>query len=224
MISPLIAVALTAITSVVASIGPAVAEFCANVLPRLAPLLEKGMDILRMVEKIADTVSHAMGIFTGTDTTGDVGDRALQASDKGITPDQFENHADYMNALRHVDLDPDKSAKLTDVQKVISGLAVAGHGLDDKFGSPEGTMGNLFWLAAANPEYFNADKLTQYLKTGQDIMSIVDYFDGKLGGGESLEVEDGLVQLDKSINPDADEKSIREQIYAAADTVQGSGR
>jgi len=224
MISPLIAVALTAITSVVASIGPAVAEFCASVLPRLAPLLEKGMDILRMVEKIADTVSHAMGIFTGTDTTGDVGDRALQASDKGITPDQFENHADYMNALRHVDLDPDKSAKLTDVQKVISGLAVAGHGLDDKFGSPEGTMGNLFWLAAANPEYFNADKLTQYLKTGQDIMSIVDYFDGKLGGGESLEVEDGLVQLDKSINPDADEKSIREQIYAAADTVQGSDR
>ena len=224
MAFPIFAAAISAVAYVVSSIGPAVAEFCASVLPRLAPLLEKGMDILRMVEKIADTVSHAMGIFTGTDTTGNVGDRALQASDKGITPDQFENHADYMNALRHVDLDPDKSAKLTDVQKVVSGLAVAGHGLDDKFGSPEGTMGNLFWLAAANPEYFNADKLTQYLKTGQDIMSIVDYFDGKLGGGESLEVEDGLVQLDKSINPDADEKSIRQQIYAAADSVQGAGR
>ena len=224
MAFPIFAAAISAVAYVVSSIGPAVAEFCASVLPRLAPLLEKGMDILRMVEKIADTVSHAMGIFTGTDTTGDVGDRALQASDEGITPDQFENHADYMNALRHIDLDPDKSAKLTDAQKIVSGLAVAGRGLDDKFGSPEGTMGNLFWLAAANPEYFNADKLTQYLKTGQDIMSIVDYFDGKLGGGESLEVEDGLVQLDKNINPDADEKSIREQIYAAADTVQGAGR
>jgi len=224
MIFPFIAVAFSAVASVVASIGPAVAGFCANVLPRLAPLLAKGMDALRVVEKIANTVSHAMGIFTGTDTAGDIGDRAIQASDKGITPDQFENHADYMNTLRHIALDPDKSAQLTDAQKIVSGLAVAGRGLDDKFGSPEGTMGNLFWLAAANPDYFSADKLTQYLKTGQDMMSIVDYFDGKLGGGESLEVEDGLVQLDKSIQPDADEKSIRQQIYAAADSVQGAGR
>lgn len=220
MIFPLIGVAFTAIASAVTSIGPAVAGFCANVLPKIAPLLEKGLEILRVVGNIASTVSQVIGIFKSDESTEDIGDRAIQAADKGITPDGYETHGDYMNALRNFELDPEKSAKLTEPQKIMSGLAVAGRGLDEKFDTPEGTMGNLWVMAAAKPEYFTADKLTQYLKTGQDIMSIADYFEGKLGGGESLEVEDKLVELDKSTAPEQEEKSIRSQIYAAAEAVQ----
>lgn len=224
MIFPLIGVAFTAVASAVTSIGPAVAGFCANVLPKIAPLLEKGLEILRVVEGIANTVSQVMGIFNSHETAENIGDRAIQAADKGLTPDQFENHGEYMSALRDFELDPAKSEKLSDSQKIVSGLAVAGRGLDEKFGSAEGTMGNLWWLAAAKPDYFAADKLTQFLKTGQDIMSIVDYFEGKLGGGESLEVEDKLVELDKKMSPDTEEKSIREKIYATATSVQESAR
>ena len=220
MVFPLIAAAFSAVVSTVASIGPAVAGFCANVLPKIAPLLEKGIDILRMVENVASTVAQVMNIFNPGETAENIGDRALQAVEKGITPDQFDDHADYMNALRGVELDPEKSKALSLPEKIISGLAVAGHGLDDKFGTPEGTMGNLWLLAAAKPDYFDAGKLGQYLKTGQDILSVVDYFEGKLGGGESLEVEDKLVALDQEAAPDKDEQSIRAQIYATADAVQ----
>lgn len=223
MIFPLIGMAFTAIASAVTSIGPAVAGFCANVLPKIAPLLEKGLEILKVVEGIANTVSQVMGIFNSNETAENIGDRAIQAAERGVTPEQFEKHDDYMSALRDLTLDPEKSARLSEPQKIMSGLAVAGRGLDEKFGSPEGTMGNLWWLAAAKPDYFVADKLTQFLTTGQDIMSIVDYFEGKLGGGESLEVEDKLVELDKSTSPDQEEKSIRSQIYAAAEAVQKQG-
>ncbi len=220
MVFPIIVAAFSAVVATVSSIGPAIAGFCANVLPKIVPLLEKGMEILRMVENIANTVSKAMDIFNENDTAEYIGDRAIQAAEGGITPDQFENHSDYMNALRNFDLNPEKSKDLTAAQMIVSGLAVAGRGLDEKFGSPEGTMGNLWWLAAAKPDYFVADRLTQFLKTGQDILSIVEYFAGKLGGGESLEVEDKLVELDKNMNPDSDEKSIRDKIYAARDAVQ----
>jgi hypothetical protein len=224
MIFPLIGIAFTAIASAVTSIGPAVAGFCSNVLPKIAPLLEKGLEILRVVEGIANTVSQAIGIFKSNETAEIIGDRAIQAADMNITPDLFENHDEYMTALRDFELDPEKSAKLSNAQKIVSGLAVAGRGLDEKFGNPEGTTGNLWWLAAAKPEYFVADKLTQFLKTGQDIISIVDYFEGKLGGGESVEIEDTLVNLDKKMTPDAEEKSIRGRIYEAANAVQEKGR
>jgi hypothetical protein len=223
MVFPIIAAAFSAVTTAVASIGPAVAGFCTNVLPKIVPLLEKGLEILKFVANIANTISTVFGIFNEKETVEDIGDRALQAAEQGITPDEFEDHAGYMDALRNFELDNEKSEKLSPTEKIVSGLAVAGRGLDEKFGTPEGTMGNLWLLAGAKPDYFNAEKLTQLLKTGQDIMSVVDYFEGTLGGGESLEVEDKLVALDKAQSPDQEEKSIRSHIYAAAEAVQKQG-
>ena len=128
-----------------------------------------------------------------------------------------------MDVLRAFDLNSGKSNTLTPIEKIVAGLAVAGRGLDEKFCTPEGTMGNLWLLASTNPDYFDAERLTQWVKTGQDIMSIVDYFEGKLGGGEALEVEDKLVALDQAESPGQEEKSIREKIYATADAVQQQG-
>lgn len=223
MVSPFIISAFSAVVSAVSSIGPAVAGFCTNVLPKILPLLEKGLELLNTIGNIANTVSTVLGIFNGKDTVEDIGNRAIQAAAQDITPDKFEDHAEYMNALRDFDLNPGKSKTITPIEKTVAGLAVAGRGLDEKFGTPEGTMANLWFLASTNPDYFDAEKLTQWVKTGQDIMSIVDYFEGKLGGGESLEVEDKLVALDQAESPAQEEKSIRAQIYAAADAVQQQG-
>jgi len=217
---PLIVAAFSAVVSVVSSIGPAVVGFCTNVLPKILPLLEKGIEVLRVVENIANTVAQVIGIFNGNETAENIGDRAIQAAEQGVKPDQYGTHTEYMNALREFKLNPEKTTELTDIQKIASGLAVAGRGLDEKFGTPEGTMGKLWWLAAAMPEYFVANKLIEYAKTGQDVTSIFNYFEGKLGTGASLRVEDKLVELDKSMTPDQEEKSIRSQIYAAAEAVQ----
>lgn len=220
MVFPLIAAAFSAVVSVVSSIGPAVAGFCANVLPKLGPLLAQGLDALKLVGQIADTVAHIMGIFKEHESVEDMGDRAIQAAEQGVTPDQFNDHAEYVDTLRNFELDEEKSAKTSPMQKIVSGLAVASAALDEKLNTPEGTAGGLWVLAGANPDYFNADRLTQFLKTGQDIRSIVDYFEGKMGGAESLDVEDELVALDKAAAPEKDEQSIRAQIYGAADSVQ----
>jgi hypothetical protein len=212
-----------AIISIVSTMGPAVAGFCTNVLPKIIPILEKGFEILQKVASVANIISQVFGIFKKDETVEDMGDRGVQAAEKGITPDQFDDHESYLNKLRDFELDPKRSEEMSPIQKIVSGLALAGRGLDEKFGTPEGTMGNLFVLAGVNPEYFNADKLGAFLRTGQDIMSVVDYFEGKLGAGEALEVEDKLVALDKETAPEQDEKSIRSEMYAAAAAVQASG-
>lgn len=214
MIFPIIVAAFTAVASAVTSIGPAVAGFCANILPKIGPLLSKGLDVLKVVEGIANTISQLMGVFKPDEKAEDIGDRAIQAAEKYVTPDQFETNANYMDFLRSFEPNPKRSENITASEKIISGLSIAGRGLDEKFKQPEGTMANLWLLAATKPEYFDAEKLSQLLKSGPDVLSVMDYFEGKLGGGDSLEVEDALVELDKKIKPDADEKSIREKIYA----------
>lgn len=220
---PFIVGAISAVVSAVSSIGPAVAGFCATILPRLAPLLAQGMEAFKVVAQIVDTISLVFGIFKGGENTENMGDRALQAAEQGITPDDFDDHAQYMDALRDFKLDDAKSEKTPVEQKIIAGFALAGRGLDDKFNSPEGTMSSLIPLIAANPLYFSADKLIQILKSGQDIGTIIEYFEGKLGGGEALETEDKLVQMTQTDTSAEDEQSIREKIYGAAEAVQHYG-
>lgn len=217
---PFIAAAFSAVTSVVSSLGPTVVVFCQNVLPKILPILEKGMETLQIVEKIANTVAQVIGIFNHDETVEDIGDRAIQAADQGIKPDRFSTHTEYMDALREWKLDPERTAALTSIQKIVSGLAVAARGLDEKFDAPEGTMGHLWVLAAAQPRYFDTNKLTQFLQTGQDIPNILHYFEGRLNTGASLRMEEKLVELDQVAHPDQDEKSIRSHIYAAAEAVQ----
>lgn len=224
MVFPLLAFLspiVSAVSAAVASIGPAVAGFCANVLPTLAIYIEKGLEVMKMIAQVANTLATAMGIFQPDEAVDDMGDRALQAAEQGIVPDQFDSHAEYVDALRCFDLDPYKN-KDKPLEKIVAGLAVVSSGLDDKLGLAEGTSGQLFPLVGANPDYFSGDRLTQYLKSGQDIAAVADYFAGKLGGAESLDVEDGLVDLEKNRAPEQDDTSIRARLYQAQSAIQAT--
>jgi len=220
MVFPIIAAAISAVASVVSSIGPAVAGFCTQVLPKIVPILQKGMDILKVVENVANQVCQVFGIFNPHETAENLGGRAIQAASDGITPDQFDDFDDYLDALRRIEFNPDQSEKIPIAQKIVAGLALAGKGLDEKLNTPEGTMANLWALVGAKPDYFTADKITAFLKSGQDIMSVVDYFEGKLGAGEALEVEDKLMALDKSATPEKTDPAILADLYSAASAVR----
>lgn len=210
---------VSAVSAAVASIGPAVAGFCTNVLPTLAVYMEKGLEVMRVIAQVANTISTVMGILRPNETVDDMGDRAMQAAAQGMAPEQFDSHADYMDALRSFEFDPELN-KGKPMEKIVAGLAVVSAGMDDKLGMAEGTAGQLFALVGASPDYFSADRLTQYLQSGQDIAAVVDYFAGKLGGAESLDVEDSLVNLEKAHSPEQDDTSIRARLYEAQNTAQ----
>ena len=102
MAFPLIAAAFSAVVSAVSSIGPAVASFCANVLPKLGPLLAQGLEALKVVGQIANTVMQVMSIFKEGESVEDMGDRAIQAAEQGVTPDQFDDTMRRIRAIREV--------------------------------------------------------------------------------------------------------------------------
>lgn len=218
MVFPFIAAAFTAVTSALASIGPVMATFATNVLPTLAPYLAKGLEVMTNVARVAEVVAQILGVFRPGETATDMGERALQAAEKGITPQGFDNHDEYMNALRKFQLDPEKQHD--PIATLISGLAVVSVGMDAKLDLPDGTSGNLWQLVAADGNYFTADKILNLVQTGQNLTDVVSYFTGKLGGAEALQTENQLLKLDKANHPDTNENSLRERMYSAQERVQ----
>lgn len=221
MVIPFIGAALSAVASAVASLGPAVASFAGNVLPTLAPYLAKGLDIMQKVAEVAESVALVTGLLKPGERLSEMGERALHAAASGVTPEQFSSFDEYLMALRQQPLDPDR--KYTSLATLTGGLAVVSAGLDDRLGLSEGAVGGLWPLVAADSDYFTAGKIIQLIRSGQDIGDVVMYFSGKLGGAESLKVEDVLVSLDQALYPDADEDTLRTRVYQTQESCQRAG-
>ena len=212
-----------AVSSVGSAIGSGLSSAAGYLGSALSTALGAGGALLGTVGNIASGLLQGLGLFGKNERTEDMGDRALQAHDKGIIPEKFDNFSQYMESLRSFDLDPQKSKETTPDQKTFKGLEVAGKALEDKYNTPEGSMANVWMLAAANPQYFNANRFESILNSGMDVAAIVDYFEGKLGGGEALEVEDKLVDIDQNANPGKDDNSSRQDVYSAVDVATNIG-
>jgi hypothetical protein len=212
------------VSSFVSSVGSAIssglsaaASWCGE---KFGAVIDAGKNILGTVGGVAGSLLQGLGLWGAKETPEDVGDRALQAHEQSIFPESFERFSEYMEKLRNFDLDPKKTEESTTDQKIFKGLEVAGRALEDKFNAPTGGMANVWVLAGANPEYFTSDRFHSLLNSGVDMASVVDYFEGKLGGGESLEVEDQLVDTDQATYPGKDPQSSRQELYAAVETAK----
>lgn len=220
MIAGGISAAVSAVSTVVSTIGPTVANFCVNVLPRIAPYIEKGIEVLRVVGNIAQAVLQAFAIFKPGETTEEMGDRALQAKDEGITPEGFDSFDDYLARVREQKLDPVKSASFSEVEKVTAGLAIGAAALDKRFNVGDGVMGNLWVLAAASPGFFNAERLTSILGKTTDIGSVIRYFDGKLDLEQAVGVEKKLMEAEKGLSPEKTDKTIIQELNEAGKAMR----
>lgn len=210
---PALPVALAALTHTLASLGPMAANLTA-VLPRLLPYLTRGLEILHTLVTVFESVSRALGIFRPDERLEDLGERALQAAEKGITQDRFATYGDYLDALRR--FEPDPRLERDPLSRALAGLAVASHGILDKLGLRE-MEGELILLVTRASEYFTPEKILQLSRSGELLAGAIAYFTGRLGGAEALEVEDRLLDLDKELHPERDETSLRQALYAIQD-------
>ena len=187
----------------------------------LTTMVSVGGEIVKGVVGVANELMHNLGIFRQDDPPlEDWGDRAMQAHAQQIFPEQFENFSDYLDTLRNFEIDPKKTLKTNDAQKTLKGLEIAGRALEDRFNAPEGSMANVWLLAGSNPEYFTSKRFESIFSAGMDIRQIADYFQGRIGGAEMLDVEDQLVNIDQRTNPGKSESESRKETYSAAEASQ----
>lgn len=202
----------SAVCSAVSSIGSALSSFASGVGMVLTNLIEKFQPIAEAIGKVANALLSGLGILRPNETIEDIGERALQARAQGITIDKFPNFDDYMKALRDIDLDEDLKRTRNPTERMVAGLGLGSLAIEKKFDLPEGSMGALWLLPAANPEYFTADRLGEWIQNGRLAVNIYDYLEQKLSGEESSRFERGL-----SVDMTDAQKSA---LYDALDSAQ----
>lgn len=193
LITSLVSGVATAISATVSKIGSAVLSFAQKVVPVIAQFLEAFKPIAKALGEIASAFLQGAGILQDGESVSDFGERALQASEKGITPDKYENFEDYMRALREFEIDPNKMH--TDTEQIVGGLAVGTLGLEAKTKASHGSLDHIWLWPMVNPSYFTAERMDTLLRSGAlvALSTLGAQFMGKqLSGAEAAELRQKL--------------------------------
>ncbi len=187
----------SAIGSVCSRIGGAVSSFASGVGSVIGGLISGLPAALGTLGKVASAIFQGLGIFKPDEKPPELGDRALQAAEQGITVEKFDNFADYMTELRKFPLDPEKSKKYSESEKMVAGVGVGTMGTEEKFNMASGSLNSMWLLPMANEKYFTPDRMQTLISTGRLGGDVFAYLEKRLSAGETRTLEKRL-----EINPD----------------------
>ncbi len=173
--------------------------------------------IIAKVVSVAQTVFSALGVFKPNEKVKEVGDRAIQADESGIDRSKFENHEEYMEALRDFDLDPERSEEISSEEKQAMGVAVGTQGVAEKYDIK--IDGETWVCVAKSPDYFTPDRITALVEKGIDMKTVTDYFQDKLGPTQSVNVEKTLMEVDRKIEPESNNSDLYSQLDQVRDLM-----
>ena len=151
----------SAISSVCSSVGSAVRGFCnivsnavssiGNVASTISviskvlaviPGMQTASAFLLTISKVAAAIAVMCKVFSPDDNIEDIGERALQAEENGITLEKCENDFNkYMEKLRNMELDPNKKhdideCRLAGALVAEKGISLQNVGLSTKYLTP----------------------------------------------------------------------------------------
>ena len=203
-----IASGISTACSVVAGIGGAAIGFARECLPKVGSILATVGGSLGMVANVVVALCQIFSTLRQDEKAEDLGDRALQAAENGIRPENFDHYQDYLERIRSFEINPEKSAQYSPDTKAAAGMQVAISSLEDHFKTPVGALYGLPILVAMSYSgvdekfFFDKDRLSALLKTTHDINAVVDYLDGRLGRSERATVETTLLKAEQSLMPE----------------------
>lgn len=207
--------AVSTVCSAVSSIGSALGSFATSVGSII-------MKALPVVSNIARAVGTVLGVIKPQETPEEIGDRAFQAADAGIHPENFDKYEEYADAIRNFQLDPEKSAMRSPEEKKLAGVGVISKLVEEKYTLRDGSVGELFALTALNPTYFNEQRLEKWIHSGKDVGKIVDYFNNKMGASDSFKVEQDLIKAEQADSTKTEAQIEREIEQAKTDVYEAA--
>lgn len=180
------------IGSAISAIGSGLSSFAMGVGRIIAGAIEAMKPVAEALGNFANAFLQAMGILKPEEKIDEIGERALQAADRGITIEKFENFEEYMKALRDFPLDPEVSARRSPTEKLVAGLALGTVGVEKQMNLQPGSLEGMWLLPMTNPEYFTPERmkdLVTFVRLGADVFS---YLEMKLSDVQSRQFEKGL--------------------------------
>lgn len=170
------------------------------------------IEALKVVVNGIVAIGKALGIVDPQMDAEELGTRALQAEEMGITPEQFDSYDEYIKRIQDDDwgFDPEKQRDpkeaLQKATEIVSGAAI--ENLGEKAGEfirLAGTMSKFF-----TPERIGA--LTElFVKDKSDVAKVTDYLSGKEMTSEDMRAAyNTLSTAEKATHPAMKDTEINE--------------
>ena len=160
---------------------------------------------LKVLGNAIVSIAKALGIIKPERDIQDIGDRALQAEEKGMTPDKYPTYEAWMKAIEEDDwgYDPEKNKDLDPEKKILKGIEVTAAVTMEKF--PDLPIQDFFTIAANKPEFFTEERMNEIgnlAKNDPDSFGkIVNYVTGSIDRSSLKDASTALIDIEKIITP-----------------------
>ena len=179
--------------------------FITGLVATCAPILKAisvAATVVTAVAHAVTAISHAFGLTKSTNAE-ELGEKALQAEEQNIRPEDFQSYEDYVKEVEAINLDPERSSRWTKEQKEAKAAEVGTMLLAERFGQNAVT---LIGDVAKHPDFFTPQRATHYLQEAQgqniDLTKISDLLNNKTTDLSSvIEAKDLMYDIEKSLNP-----------------------
>jgi len=159
-------------------------------------------------------VCKELGLIKSDMSVEELGDRALQAEEQNIRPENYDSYEEYLNELQNFPLDEEKSKEYSKEEKEFKATEVSSGILVEKYGVG---ISDLIDQIAKRPSFFDEGRVASYLKEAEkgnlDFKQMSKFFDGELKiNDEIVAIKNALIEIDKVLNPSKNEKEIEQEI------------
>lgn len=169
-------------------------------------LILGALRVVALVVTVVDagiSICRNLGLLKPDTEPEDLGDRALQAKDAGINPEDYDGRfEEYRDKIENFELDPEKSKNYTSEQKLAAAGEVAGWALTEHYGKESGVDKFIEYEWNKNEGYYEPARAAAYMEEFKDggMEKIGDYFDNKLNAlADIKQIEGKLQEAEKTL-------------------------
>lgn len=164
---------------------------------------------LKAIGNVLTKLGQALGLIKPETKVDELGDRALQAEENGIKPEDFDSYADYFKTIEEYPLDPEKSKLIPEEDKIKKGMELASGMMIENY--QDFPMQEFLISAGKNGDFFTENKMSEIgkliLEDSGNIEGILHFVDGTEKNDAKLNgIIDKLVNVEKTVNPDMSDK------------------
>ena len=186
-------------------------------------LIVGALSVVSLAVSVIDigiSVCKSLGIIKKDMPPEELGDRALQAQEKGVKLEDYAGRYDeYIKDIESLELEPEVSEKFSLEEKNKAAAQVLGAGLVEHYGKESGVENFIGTeLVEANKDFYNPARVVSFMNTfknsGIDMGNINKYFDSKLDSMQEIRyVNAKLVEAEKKlgINEEQAKKNLNEE-------------
>ena len=172
---------------------------------------------LKAIGAVFTALCTALGLIKPETEVEDLGDKALQAEQDGIVPENFDSYEEYMKTVEDYETDPERSKQISQEDKMRKGLELISGVMIEKF--KDFPMSDLLVSMGKNIDFFTPEKVGELAGVIMKEPNVIGDLSGYLSGTEKNDAKlesaiDTLTSVTKMVEPEKNDVEILRDIAA----------